>query len=193
MNKQIIKFLAIIFAVYLNSAHAATLSVDMVPGANVDGSLTTTTGSTFDVNILVNDVQDLAGFQFELGFDSAILQAASIVSGNLFGADTFSIDSTTNAGSISFSEISLAMAGNDVSTATLLATITFKAVGVGVSGLNLLNTLLSDSNGADISPVSLTHGELTSVAAVPLPAAIWLFCPAIFGLFSIARRAKFNP
>lgn len=195
MNKQIIKFFAVIFAIYLNSAQAATLSVDMVPGANVDGSLTTTAGSFFDVNVLINDAQDLAGFQFELGFDSSILQAASIVSGNIFGADTFSIDSTINADTINFSELSMALVGNNVSTATLLATITFQAVGAGISvlDLNQINSILSDSIGDPISPVSINNGELISVAAVPVPGVIWLYGSGLIGLIGMAkRRSKIN-
>lgn len=194
MNKHIIlKLSAVFFSVYINSTQAASISVDMVPGVGTDPSRTVSLGSVFDVDILINDVTDFAGFEFDLGFDPLILAANSIDSGTIFGADTFPLTGFINANSISFAETTLALPpGLDISVPTLLATIHFNAIGAGTSNLDLRNTVLSDSAGEPITPVTENDGQLTSQAPVtraPEPSLVFMLGLGLLGLIGIKRKA----
>lgn len=209
MNKQItLKLIAVFFSVYINSAQAASISVDMVPGGVINGSLTIPftpppPDPTFD--ILINDVADLAGFQFNLGFDPSILNISSIDSGNIFGADTavfLSISDFNNiTGSISFSETSLALSGLNIPSLNMLgpailATIHFQAIGIGTSSLDLNNTVLSDSASPpnEITPVTENDGQVTfqapPVIQAPEPSLVLLSGLGLLSLISIQRKAK---
>jgi hypothetical protein len=195
MNRQILfKLIAMLVSVYINNAQAASLSVDMVPGPGIDSSRIVSLGSAFDVDILINDVTDFAGFEFDLGFDPLILAASSIDSGNIFGADTFPLSGLINADSISFAETTLALPpGLDISVPTLLATIHFNAIGSGTSNLDLRNTILSDSAGEPITPITENDGQLTAQAPVttaPEPSSVLLLCLGLLSLISIKRKTK---
>lgn len=168
------------------SASAATLSVDMVPGGVIDQNLIITDSPSFSVNILVADVADLAGFEFNLDFDGTLISADSIISGNLFGADTWPITSQINANSISFSETTFA-AGLEISSPVILATINFQAVSPGSSSLTLSSVLLSDSLAASISPVGIENGGVY-LAPVPLPPAFLLFSSGLAWLVGRSRQ-----
>ncbi|KJV07799.1 hypothetical protein VZ94_02170 [Methylocucumis oryzae] len=190
MNKFLSTAALTLCCLFFYPAQAATLSVDMVPGAGIDSSLATTKGANFAVNIFINDVKDLAGFELELAFDNSVLAATSIVSAGLFGADTFLISDAISAGKISFAELSLAFSGNDYASDTLLATVSFKVLAAGVSQIDLLNVLLSDANGDVIQPLTLHAGHVTAtdIGIVPLPGVAWLFGSGLLGLARLARK-----
>ena len=166
-NKNIVKVLALVFSISMSSTYAANLSVNMVSGGGVNNAFSSHVGSTFSIDIVINDTLDLAGFEFDLGFDSTILNATSITSGNIFGINTFSLQSIINANSIDFSEATLAPNGIDIASPTLLSTISFEIIGAGVDTLDLNNVILSDSLGVGIVPVVLNSGNLTSTVPVP--------------------------
>ncbi len=190
MNKFLSTAALTLCCLFFYHAEAATLSVDMVPGAGIDASLTSSKGANFAVNILINDVQDLAGFELELAFDSSVLAATSIVSGSLFGADTFLISDAISAGKVGFAELSLALSGNNYASDSLLATVSFKILAAGVSQIDLLNVLLSDSNGDELQPLTLHGGQVTAtdIGVVPLPGVAWLFGSGLLGLARLARK-----
>lgn len=162
---------ALLLFVSANLTQAVSLTVDAVSGLPIDASVTLSQGDAFNLNVYVNDVLDLAGFQFELSFDPAVLAATTITSGDLFGVDTFLIDDTILAGLVSFSEISLGLTGLDLSTQTLLGTISFDAIAVGATTLTLGNALLTNSFAAEITPVDLIGATATVTAnsTVPIP------------------------
>jgi hypothetical protein len=168
-----------------SDAQAATLFVDMVPGGIVDGSRTLAPGDNFSVNILIDEVLDLAGFQFEVEFDETVLSASSIVSGGIFGADTFLADSTINVASIRFSELTLAVVGVGVPAPTVLASLQFSVLGEGTSALDLRNSILSDSFAGPIGVESEIDGQLIaqrSAQPVPEPASLLLVSAGLCGL-----------
>ena len=138
-------FVAVLLYLGVGHGQAATLTIDMVPGGGVDASRTQAPGDSFTVDVLVDGALDLAGFQFDVVFDPAILSATSITSGNLFGLDTFPVASTISNGSLSFAETTLAPAGIDVSASAVLASIQFMVLAEGTSGLDLVDFELVDS------------------------------------------------
>lgn len=177
------------FSTIINTSYAATLSVDMISGGSIDDSLSSNLGDSIDLNIILNDALDLSGFEFDLEFDNSIISATSIVSGDVFGLDTFSLENQINSNSIGFSETTLAFVGLDILSPIVLATISFNVVGVGLDSLNLKNVILSDSFGLEIGSVSLNNASLTvSTSSVPEPNVFWLFSTGL--VVFLRLRAK---
>lgn len=54
--------------------------------------------------------------------------------------------------------------------------------------LTLLFTATNNGTGSAFTSTSLIGGTISNVAAVPLPAAAWLFGPGLLGLYGIVRR-----
>jgi hypothetical protein len=154
-----------------------------VPGGTVDATAVVTRGNTFSVDVLASGAADLAGFQFDLTFDPAILSPAGIVSGGVFDPDTFGIAGSFGSGTLSFAEITLG-SGLDIPADTLIATVSFSALAVGNTALALSDVILSDSLAAEIGPLTLT-GATVNVAAAPLPGTALLLGA---GLLALARR-----
>jgi len=170
-------------------------------GGGIDTNLTLTEGDSFDLDVLIDDVFDLAGFEFTLDFDDTLLSATSIFSGDVFGIDTFLIDDTISSNSVSFSETTFAFVGVDISTPTILATISFDTIASGASALDLNNIVLSDSFAFEINPIHINNGGLTINAAssgnskpplnaVPEPETLWLSFVGLMGLLISRRKAK---
>jgi hypothetical protein len=174
------------------ASNAATITVDMVSGGDINSTRMTTLGDSISVDVLIGNVVDLAGFEFKLFFDSSVLHATSVMSGSIFGFDTFSVDNTSGASSISFAEASLAPSGLNFMAPALLATITFDVIGSGFSAVSLADTLLSDSFASAINDVSTVDGELTARVdvppSVPEPSILALFSMAGLALFGIKRH-----
>jgi general secretion pathway protein D len=162
---------------------AATVKLDAVPGGTVDAAAVVASGSTFAVDILVSGAADLAGFQFDLTFDPAILAATGIVSGGVFDPDTFEIATSIGSGTLSFAEITLG-SGLNLLADTLIATVGFAALATGNTALALGNVILSDSLGIETGPLTLA-GAAVDVAAAPLPGTALLLGA---GLVALVRR-----
>lgn len=183
-QKNIFTILPLIFSFFIGHADAVSLSVDMIQGGSINNSLSSTMGSSFNVDIILNDAVDFAGFEFDLEFNNSILNATSITSGNVFGLDTFLLEEQININSIGFSETTFAITGLDIFSPTVLATISFDIVGAGTDILTLSNVVLSDSFGFEISPVVLSNGSLTT-PSVPAPNILILI---VLGLASMGWR-----
>ena len=115
------------------------------------------TGDTFTLNIHADNVSDLAGWQFDIAFDPAILEAINVSEGNFLktdGGNTFfqggSIDNA--AGKITgLSAIRLSTQGV-TGTGTVLQ-VTFKAKSSGETELALQNFEFAAITGQDIPAV----------------------------------------
>jgi len=194
MKKILLGLFALFISLNSSSALSASISVDMISGGTIDNSLSLSSGSTFDVDIVINDVIDIAGFEFILGFDSTVLSATSITSGDIFGLDTFLIDDTINANSVSFSETTFAFFGLDINTQTVLATISFDAIAAGTSDLLLSNIFLSDSFAFEITPVTIADANITipGTSTIPEPSVLWLLFFGLIGGIAINRKQHSN-
>ncbi|HIE27446.1 TPA: c-type cytochrome [Candidatus Poribacteria bacterium] len=111
-------------------------------------------GDTFSLDIAVEKVAQLSGYQFDLIFDPAILQAKTVTEGTFLkrdGADTFWKEPVidNNKGQISVAAARTTKGGIDGAGA--LATATFEATKEGESVVALENPILSNPKGEVLS------------------------------------------
>src|SRR5882724_5026705 len=103
-------------------------------------------GQTFTAAITISGVTDLYAFQLDLSFSPAVIAATSISEGGFLpaGGATFFIPGSINnaAGTITFTADSLLGSGGGVSGSGVLANVTFRGVGQGVSPIALANVQL---------------------------------------------------
>lgn len=149
---------------------------------------TVETGSVFALTVNISSVSDLFAFQFDLGFNPAILAAQSVTEGALLpsGGSTFFIPGTIDntAGTITLTLDSLFGPGPGVSGNGVLASVNFQALAIGASSVTLSNVVLLDSTLSEIS--FTTQGA--SVDAVPEPSGLLLIGSALLGLIAFRRK-----
>ncbi len=115
-------------------------------------------GASFDVAVRVDPgAFGIAGVQFDLSFDPAVLEITGVAQGALLnqdGAGTYfaggTIDNT--AGTLSGVAGAITTPGADVNTSGVFAVISFTAKAYGVSNLAFSNAIVGDINA---DPVSL--------------------------------------
>jgi len=133
-------------------------------------SQTVDSGDTFNVNINCAPGRPIKAFEFKLSFNPSLLQANSVVEGDIFsGYTTFFNDGTidNNAGTI-VDVYDLIVGGFNVSAAGTLVIISFTAKSVsGVSLLDLYSVGVCDENGY-LSTV-VTDGSVTVVGTSSPP------------------------
>jgi hypothetical protein len=160
--RNVIVFLVFLSVILLPGVTFAAGNVNITastPAGTVDS------GAQFTVNIDVVPNNAIAGMQFDLSFNPALVSVDSVVEGNLFnqgGADTyFSPGQVDNgAGAITGVFGVIVTPGQTVSTAGTLATITMTAATGGVCPLTLSNVLAGDVTGQSV-PVDITNGSVT--------------------------------
>jgi hypothetical protein len=161
--------------------HAVSLGFD--PAAQ-----TTTVGSSVGVQLRVSDLvaggaPSLGEFDLDILFDPAVVSFASVTFGDpglgdqldpsglgsLIGADG------SVPGQVNLFEVSLDLP-SDLDTlqpaSFVLATLTFDAIGAGVSPLTLAINAFGDALGDPLAIAALETGEITvnAAAAIPEPA-----------------------
>lgn len=157
----------IVLALLAGPASATTLSVAADPAA-------VHVGDTFTLDVLVADVTDLYGFQFDVGFDPAIVQANAVLEGGFLAAGgratSFVAGAIDNiAGTVSFTANTLLGPGAGVTGDGVVVHLVFQALAVGQSDLVFGNTVLLDSALAELATTSV--GGAITVASVPEPAS----------------------
>jgi len=199
MNKHLLtKLMALAFVGFFQTAEAATLNLQFPNGQNIYSAAK---NSIFDANIYVSNVNDLAGFDFDLTYNSTNFSAELLTTGNIFGADTVSFASTITPGvgailgRIHFAESTLSTTGLNITSPTLLGTVKFKALNISqgnflsitadpVSPSQLL--FLSDGSGP---ATGVTGGTAHITAApVPLPASVLLFASGLLAVFGVKKN-----
>jgi hypothetical protein len=147
-------------------------------------------GSLLDVIVDISSVTDLYAFQFDIGFDPAVLSAIDVTEGPFLpsGGSTFFLPGTIDniGGSISFTADSLIGAIPGVSGDGTLATLSFQALALGTSPVDLSNVILLDSSFADIS--YNTAGA--SVNVVPEPGTLILLGSGLLSALALKKRFK---
>jgi hypothetical protein len=161
-------------------AQAATVSFDL-------HDTVVAPGETFTVDIVGIDFSDgLLGWGLDIGFDGAFVSADSVVVDAIWGfADTPGVIGANSIVGTTGTEFS-APAGN-----IALATITFTAgLSSGATMLSLVENNVNpftDGGGSPYSPLVLDQTATITIAAVPVPAAVWMFGSAL-GLLGFMRR-----
>jgi cohesin domain-containing protein/PEP-CTERM motif-containing protein len=145
-------------------------------------------GSTFVVGVNISNVTDLFSFQFDLGFNPAVLQATGIIMEGAFlplGGATFfipgAIDNTL--GNVTFNADTLIGAGPGVSGSGTLVLFDFTALAPGTSALTISNVILQNSTLATLNSTT-TAGSVT----VPEPSSLMLLGAGLFGLLGLTRK-----
>lgn len=119
------------------------------PVLSVTPSLSNVTvGTSFTLDVRISGVSDLFGWQLDLGFDPALLNASPATEGSFFGAPTsfFGGGAVDNIGGTITTMFNALSGTVGVTGDGILASISFQAMGVGTATLSLMNLLLLDSN-----------------------------------------------
>ena len=134
--------------------------------------------------------EDIDGFGLDIEWDRSLLSLNSIaVDTSVWGFRSSEGDSTT-AGRL------LGLGGSTFLGTTgdfNLATLTFQAIGSGVTDVLLKNTLdpafIWSSLGDVVIPSEFINGSV-EVSSVPLPAGVWLMLSGLSTLLVTARRKQ---
>jgi hypothetical protein len=132
----------ILSAYRVSAASTAAVAVD--PKNSILG-----VGSTFSVNVNVTNIVNFTAWQFTLYYQNAILSCQSVTIGPFLetGGGTFpgyTITDNYNSTHGRLVAYDTLLGATSVSGSGVLATVTFKAVGVGITNLTLASIKLSD-------------------------------------------------
>ncbi len=169
------------------------ISVDMDPTtAGIQSSLIVTPTTTFDVDVIITGVDatsPLNGFEFDLDFDSAVLSATSVVDGGFLLAPAIVLQNDVTPPDVMFAAVTLLPAGAVGSG--ILASITFDAIGIGSSVLDLNDAILAAPFGIPIPLDGINDGTINVAAAsVPEPTAGLLLALGLIALLACSRRRR---
>lgn len=139
-------------------------------------------GQNFQVNILVENVENLAAFQFSLSYDPSILKFVEVKEGTFLGSgarEPKCLDPRVEPGDPEVLRFNCVTMGSPVSLggpagpsgSGLLATVTFSPVGGGTAALDLVEgRLVAAEINEEEMPVELeTTTQSASVEVIPLP------------------------
>jgi Cohesin domain len=164
---------------------ASTISVQ-------PATLGVTAGQTFTLSVQISGVSNLYGYQFDLGFNSAVLAAISVAEGPFLdsgGPTIFVPGAIDNAGgSIAANADILNGPVSGVSGDGILLTASFRALGAGSSQITLFNLIALDSFGEGFTPaISNSTVTVAPVTGVPEPGATLLLSSGAAGLLALLR------
>ncbi len=152
-------------------------AVSAAPTVSVEpSSMSINVGDTFTVNILVDPQgNEIRGAEFDLKYNSLILNATKIEKGPFLGDNTFSAvlpNCDNNANLCRYNEAILG-AQNGTTTSGILATITFRADSAGTLNLVFSDVILVDPNANPILDLSTYNGKVIvyTIPAAPIPAS----------------------
>jgi len=165
---------------------APELAVDLDPDADgVQGARTLEPGDSLTVEVPVDaGGEALNGFQLELRFDPAVLQASSVEAAGFLAAPTRVLQSEVEEGEARVAAVTL---GDDsVAGQGVLARVHFDALAAGETALQLGEVRLPRVFGEPVLPGA---AEPATVVVVPEPAAAVACLGALGALAALSRRA----
>ena len=146
-------------------------------------------GDTFDIGVRVEEVLDLSGWQFDVGFDPKVLQAVDVLEGEFLRSDGG--NAFFQSGRIGDSKITgvsgARFVDEGINGSGVIATIRFKAIGEGDTTVTLNNHLFGTAGGESIvvtpDPIRISVAERSMPADVNRDGII-----NIFDLIQIAQK-----
>jgi hypothetical protein len=150
-------------------------------------------GAQFEVDVVISDVTDLFGFQFDLVFKPGVLAAGDVSEGEFLplGGNTLflpgSIDNTLGTINLTVDTLLSNVAG--VSGSGVLATVAFTALGAGTSLLSPSFVILIDSTLSDIAATATNGVVNIGQSAVPEPNTIVLMLVGVVASIAFRKRA----
>jgi len=152
-KKAILLFLVGLLAVFCLSVPAWA---DVTPSLEVSAPSQVNVDDTFNVSVNVNNVTELAGVQFYLSYDSAVLEVTGdLATGNIFTNPFEAIKEYDNASGI-IEYYAIVIPPQTYSGSGTVLTINFEAKASGTCPLTLSNTLLAKSDSSEISEINHT-------------------------------------
>jgi hypothetical protein len=144
-------------------------------------------GQTFTLSVNISGAADLYGYQFDLGFNPTVLQAISVTEGAFLGTGgpTIFLPGTIDnvGGSITANADILNGAVSGVNGNGDLLDVTFQALAVGSSGVQLFNLIALDSFGLGLTETTAD----STVSVIPEPGTGLLLAAGMVGLFALLR------
>jgi hypothetical protein len=185
-------FALILVSVVTTQARAQQAKVEVVPAYYPVPNV----GLTFNVNVTIQDVENLSGYEFKLYYPNDVLNGTSVTEGPFLktgGASTFFLKANftdnyndTN-GIVNILCLRMPPAGPMNGNGTLVM-ITFKATSPsGPRTLHLADVKLSDPDSAPI-PFTTTDGQVTVIPEFPV--ALLLPLLATLTLVALVLRKK---
>ena len=110
-------------------------------------------GDTFTVNVNVDDVTDLMGYEFKLRYDTDILDATDVTVSTFLSSSLYCVkrEIYDSEGVIWVDCMMPLGTENGVNGSGTLETITFQVMGKGKGDLDLYRTVLGDHTGKSIA------------------------------------------
>jgi Cohesin domain len=143
------------------------------PGATVcvqPPDFTVPPGTDFSIDVVVDEVSDLGGYEFTLVFDPDIIALMEISNGSFLGSTGRTVsclDPTLGVGSVRLVCTTLGAAPGGPNGSGVLATVRFLALAEGSSPLHPQDVILADILGTSI-PSTAQDGAVT-VSSGPTP------------------------
>lgn len=184
-------------------ALALPAQASVVVSINTNTTQTQVGGNvSFAVNISgLDSAVALGSYDLSVNFDPALLQFNSATFGDPILGDQLDVAQSglnfpaalAGEGLVSLIEFSLDdssdLLGQQADDFTL-ARLFFTAISPGISPLNLAVNSLADTDSTSLSAASVDSFVSIVTAPVPVPAAIWLFTPALILLMRKQRNLQ---
>jgi hypothetical protein len=122
-------------------------------------------GAVFVVNVVVDNVTDLGGYEFTVKFDPGVLHVQTVTLGPFLGSTGRTVaalgpDIDNSAGSFTFGGYSFGATGGANGMGTV-AQITLQAIASGNSALTFTRAQLLNTQAAVLGPLTMTPGAVT--------------------------------
>ena len=128
-------------------------------------------GMTFTLNLIIENVTDLAGWQADIAFDPAVLSTVSVAEGDFLskdgGSTFFQEGNANNTGGEITGLIAARTGGGGASGTGVLFSMTFEAKATGTDSLRFRNVKLARSN-REVMPYTVVINPITVHSSLDL-------------------------
>jgi hypothetical protein len=166
--------LSLIVLLVAAGVYAAPVSLARLPGLSAVAdpvirfdppASTAAPGAIFVVNVVVDNVTDLGGYEFTVSFDPGVLHVQTVTLGPLLGSTGRNVaplgpDINNASGSFTFGGYSFGSTAGANGTGTV-AQITLQAMASGNSALTFTRAQLLSTQPAVLGPLTMTPGSVT--------------------------------